>query len=556
MPTENRSSNTEMVSVPRQQLQAWQERFSKSQMFQQSTEIQAALAQQSPQPQAEPVALPERQPITAHGLTALDSEAEGWNACLDEIAKLGPLYTRPAPVGEQEPFAWFVESPQECEYVEGVARTQEDANKYAAAGWSITPMFRRADPGEVERLRVELDEWKNRCQYNADTAHDVARERDTMRAQLAERDALLARVVNSGALSSEQHEELEADCCAVVDVVHQIKRQAFHEHLSKCAALSASAEPASTAWRCEPCKVEMADQRPCDLCSAEPINDLCAEGAHEFVPFRGECVKCGEPYRAEPSAPKCETCNGTSMVDDGEITCSEGGIPYENGPVKCVKDCPDCKPSAPTPMPDYMEAACDKFDWTPEEALRFYAEGKHFDIDNGRTRILCTGAIASHALKGMGGEYADMKGAEPSAPVERDERAAFDLWFRKEKGLHPETDTTFIDSAFMPYRAWQARAALERKPFAHIPEGYCVMPRRLTAENGAKALLLGEFKLKVTQECPECSELDEPIEGCEICDGAGEYGQRHMIPWDKIKFIYSEAVKGLALHPKAPSKPS
>lgn len=82
-----------------------------------------------------------------------------------------------------------------------------------------------------------------------------------------------------------------------------------------------------------------------------------------------------------------------------------------------------------------------------------------------------------------------------------------------------------------------------------IPEGYCVMPRRLTAENGAKALLLGEFKLEVTQECPECRELDEPIEGCEICDGEGEYGQSHMIPWNKIKFIYSEAVKGLAIQP-------
>lgn len=86
-------------------------------------------------------------------------------------------------------------------------------------------------------------------------------------------------------------------------------------------------------------------------------------------------------------------------------------------------------------------------------------------------------------------------------------------------------------------------------PVMQIPEGYCVMPRRLTAENGAKALLLGEFKLEVTQECPECRELDEPIEGCEICDGEGEYGQSHMIPWDKIKFIYSEAVKGLALQP-------
>lgn len=84
-------------------------------------------------------------------------------------------------------------------------------------------------------------------------------------------------------------------------------------------------------------------------------------------------------------------------------------------------------------------------------------------------------------------------------------------------------------------------------PLVSIPDGYCLMPKRLTAENGAKALLLGEFKLEVTQECPECRELDEPVEGCEICDGEGEYGQRHMIPWDKIKFIYSEAVKGLAL---------
>ncbi|EPJ8753478.1 hypothetical protein I5S62_05930 [Pseudomonas putida] len=86
-------------------------------------------------------------------------------------------------------------------------------------------------------------------------------------------------------------------------------------------------------------------------------------------------------------------------------------------------------------------------------------------------------------------------------------------------------------------------------PAVSIPDGYCLMPRRLTAENGAKALLLGEFKLEVTRECPECLELDDPAEGCEICDGEGEFAQRHTIPWDQIKFIYSEAVKGLALQP-------
>ncbi|WP_455887087.1 hypothetical protein [Pseudomonas rustica] len=81
----------------------------------------------------------------------------------------------------------------------------------------------------------------------------------------------------------------------------------------------------------------------------------------------------------------------------------------------------------------------------------------------------------------------------------------------------------------------------------HIPEGYCVMPRRLTAENGAKALLLGEFQLNIARECPECRDLEQPVESCDVCDGAGEFAQSHTIPWDQIKFIYSMAVKGLAL---------
>ena len=91
----------------------------------------------------------------------------------------------------------------------------------------------------------------------------------------------------------------------------------------------------------------------------------------------------------------------------------------------------------------------------------------------------------------------------------------------------------------------------QSEPVAVVPEGYCLMPRSLTAENGAKALLIGEFKLKVTMVCPECCELEEPTEGCGICDGEGEYVQQHTIPWDQIKFIYSEAVRGLARNNEA-----
>ncbi|PNG31563.1 MULTISPECIES: hypothetical protein [Pseudomonas] len=44
--------------------------------------------------------------------------------------------------------------------------------------------------------------------------------------------------------------------------------------------------------------------------SVEPINDLCAEGAHAFVPLRSDCVRCGALYSAEPSAP-------VAVVPDG-----------------------------------------------------------------------------------------------------------------------------------------------------------------------------------------------------------------------------------------------
>ncbi|MBT9236835.1 hypothetical protein KKQ11_13415 [Pseudomonas sp. MG-2] len=128
---------------------------------------------------------------------------------------------------------------------------------------------------------------------------------------------------------------------------------------------------------------------------------------------------------------------------------------------------------------------------------------------------------------------------------------------------HPEPIAWMVGTAF-----WWTKEKAERDaaatglsivpvgPLISIPDGYCLMPKRLTAENGAKSLLLGEFKLEVTQECPECRELDEPVEGCDICDGEGEFGQRHIIPWDKIKHIYSEAVRGLAIHPGQTREPA
>ncbi|MFY8385483.1 hypothetical protein ACOWPS_20470 [Pseudomonas aeruginosa] len=68
------------------------------------------------------------------------------------------------------------------------------------------------------------------------------------------------------------------------------------------------------------------------------------------------------------------------------------------------------KPSPDAPYADGIAADLERSDWTPEDAMRWYAAGKHFDTVNGRTRIIDTGAVASNALKHLSLPYLEMKG--------------------------------------------------------------------------------------------------------------------------------------------------
>ena len=60
----------------------------------------------------------------------------------------------------------------------------------------------------------------------------------------------------------------------------------------------------------------------------------------------------------------------------------------------------------------------------------------------------------------------------------------------------------------------------------------CELPEELTAENGAKALLIGEFYVTVEIPC-ECHGV-----GCSLCEGLGYQAYRAPIPWTTIKEIY------------------
>lgn len=167
MPTENRSSNTEMVSVPREQLQAWQARFSKAQMFQQSTEVQAVLAQPAEQHQGKPIML------TAVATLVDDGD------------------------GGLEP-SWLLEGGT-AELFAGMTLLVAENTPELCHEDGSAEVYTRADPNvrwkavADEQISV-IERLTRKCQ-NADLALKAQTQNfNTLRAQLAERDTLLAEI--------------------------------------------------------------------------------------------------------------------------------------------------------------------------------------------------------------------------------------------------------------------------------------------------------------------------------------------------------------------------
>jgi hypothetical protein len=69
---------------------------------------------------------------------------------------------------------------------------------------------------------------------------------------------------------------------------------------------------------------------------------------------------------------------------------------------------------------------------------------------------------------------------------------------------------------------------------------YVKLPKKLTTENGAKALLMGEFYETVSTYCEVCYGT-----GCVYCDSSGEVEQKIPVSWTTIKEIYSNIVENL-----------
>ncbi|HHR4725749.1 TPA: hypothetical protein ACS540_003478 [Salmonella enterica] len=70
-------------------------------------------------------------------------------------------------------------------------------------------------------------------------------------------------------------------------------------------------------------------------------------------------------------------------------------------------------------------------------------------------------------------------------------------------------------------------------------DGWALVPKRLTAENGAKGVLSGEFSETKFINCPECFGDDE----CETCDGSGRIEITVPVSWTNIKAIWAKGIE-------------
>jgi len=390
MPTENRSSNTEMVSELLPCPFCGQQDFLIERLDSDASVVicqgltgphEACLARgpvgvaqdegeeqpgrdkavelwnsRAEQGQGEPVALPAR--WTRQNFPAYMSDdaamarVETWNACLDEIAKLGPLYTHADP-GEVEPWKQF--GKDACE-------AMEDRKKEVYALRAENEAF---DAG-MRNLACQLSAGG----YNAETltaaqlvekvqwgvtnlAEGHARIVDSLRAQLAERDAL----------------------------------RSFANEIIAAAYEGGSFEGGD-------------------------IQDMAVK--HGLLRIESRVAECGE-----------------------SCACREYGFPAECYRKTALLSA-SAEPSAPKDWCSTME----------------------------RPKSKCGCPDCGSSLVQIG---------EPSAPVERDERAAFEH-FECEDPNGPQVDPMWmlrctinpdnygILSVQSDWQAWQSRAALERKP--------------------------------------------------------------------------------------------
>jgi hypothetical protein len=283
--------NNEFVSVPRELV----ERLiaativARGQGSPTRRDAEELLAQPAAQHQGQPVALPDRD------VDDIGRFTDGWNACLDEIAKLGQLFTH-------------------------------------------------ADAGKVERLREENKQLREIIEHSDANIGRQSLRIFNQRAQLAERDALLREVLEGNHLTPGWNQRMKVALSASAEPIHpdDIAVNVFARVMKS--KMAASRNKGRGGWEDK------------EQCTADWINELLRGHIAKGDPVdvanfcmmlhqRGERITLGEAQ----SAPKCKYCGDTGKIMVGRSGDANDG----NAPI--LEPCEDCDRGTPVERDERAE---------------------------------------------------------------------------------------------------------------------------------------------------------------------------------------------------------
>lgn len=101
------------------------------------------------------------------------------------------------------------------------------------------------------------------------------------------------------------------------------------------------------------------------------------------IPYNTTAEKSLRALLSQPAEQQCKTCGGTCCVPDGTITHHADGTPFVNGPIKVVKNCPDCTAEQQDDYPrtDYELGYADGVEDQPTANARYTAKVRGSRID-------------------------------------------------------------------------------------------------------------------------------------------------------------------------------
>lgn len=139
-------------------------------------------------------------------------------------------------------------------------------------------------------------------------------------------------------------------------------------------------------------------------------------------------------------------------------------------------------------------------------------------------------------------EAAKKRVAELEAkPVSQTYKLTFEQWLEQQ---HDKIDVDCGCVSTEMFMHW-IRVAYEAGNYPVTPDGWVIVPKKLTAENGAKGVLSGEFSETTFISCPECFGDDD----CDTCDGSGRIEIKVPVTWTTIKSIWDKGIAHFAAKP-------